>query len=671
MSRHRPVSVDQHGSTYELPAVTVDSPPSHSVEHQSDSLGSPAIIATDRLSTTSALRNWSPPTLPNRTGRNSSPALASLNSGRQLRASNAFSSTVEDGKADIGPIPPLVKRAEKPRIPTKAIKTSTGSGTPTLAPPTAVPPPEERISPFSTPPSSEGSPTTDVGFPPPSNRQGGGSHSPPVHHSVIEKRREQPATPPYNVHSLDPRQHGFQSQKGLVGSPELRPGLPPRPGMGELGLKDFLSVKPASAPAAVAAETTSRSHPPPKRSTPSGSIQDFEDQRHLRPAGWTSPHQSAGLVPSPLAHGKSSLPRDEDSEPLRLAIEATADVSAGFPDFSETNRRKPYLKEGPLEIHTKYDTRLFDICGHYMCTTGYLTKVWDLQDRDQVMSMSHGETVKVTALAFKPGENAETEGKRLWLGTSSGEIHELDIQSQAVVLTKASAHSRREIIKIYRHQNEMWTLDDEGKLNIWPPDKDGLPNLQNSHISFKVPRAHSFSLIIADQLWFATGKDIRVFQPGSSPDKSFQVLQRPLTQPGVGDVTSGAVISSHLDRAYFGHADGKVTIYSTQDFACLGIVNVSVYKINVLAGAGKYLWAGYNTGMIYVYDTESRPWKVKKDWHAHEGPVTSILVDRSSIWKLGRLQVASLGNDNAVRIWDGMLEEDWLGRLFFIHCDNF
>jgi len=434
--------------------------------------------------------------------------------------------------------------------------------------------------------------------------------------------------------------------------------------MTELNKKDFLSFKPASAPAAVAAEPMSRSHTPPKRSTPSGNKQALENQRHLRSAEWTPPHRSAALVQTHMAQRQVDPPIDDGSESWRPVIEATADVSTEFPDFSETNRRRPSFKEGPSEIHTKYDTRLFDICGQYVCTTGYLTKIWDLQNGQQVMSMSHGETVKVTALAFKPGGNAENEGMRLWLGTNSGDIHEIDIQSQMVVLTKTSAHPRREVTKIYRHQNEMWTLDDDGKLNIWLPDEDGLPNLQNSQVlSFRVPKAHSFSLIIADQLWFATGKEIRVFQPGVRSEELFPILQRPLTQPGVGDVTSGALISSHLDRAYFGHTDGKVTIYSTHDYACLGIINVSLYKINVLAGAGDYLWAGYNTGMIYVYDTESRPWKVKKDWQAHENPVASILVDRSSTWKIGRLQVASLGNDNAIRIWDGMLEEDWIGTL--------
>lgn len=134
-------------------------------------------------------------------------------------------------------------------------------------------------------------------------------------------------------------------------------------------------------------------------------------------------------------------------------------------------------------------------------------------------------------------------------------------------------------------------------------------------------------------------------------------------QPNVGEVTAGTMISGQGDRIYFGHIDGKVTIYSCKDYSCMGVVNVSLYKISCLVGVGDYLWAGYNTGMIYVYDTRTQPWKVKKDWKAHEKTIAGILVDRTSIWKLDRLQVASLGTDNLIHIWDGLLEEDWLGKV--------
>ena len=284
------------------------------------------------------------------------------------------------------------------------------------------------------------------------------------------------------------------------------------------------------------------------------------------------------------------------------------------------------------------------------------------------MSLSHGEVVKVLSLAFKPGKTLEEEGSRLWIGTNVGELQEIDIATQEVVSSRSSAHTRREIIKIYRHRREMWTLDDDGKLLVWPPDESGSPDLQYSFHSFRLPKGHSFSIVVGDQLWLATGKEIRIFRPGTTGEAGFSVLTKPLLYADAREVTSGTVLNSQQDKIYFGHADGKVTMYSTKDYSFLGVATVSSYKINSMAGVGDYLWAAYKTGMIYVYDTRSSPWKVKKDWAAHDGPISSIMVDPGSVWKLGRLNVCSLGEDQALRIWDGTLEDDWLGRMTMSLC---
>jgi WD40 repeat protein len=279
-----------------------------------------------------------------------------------------------------------------------------------------------------------------------------------------------------------------------------------------------------------------------------------------------------------------------------------------------------------------------------------------------ILELSHGERdIKITAIAFKPGANAEEEGKRVWLGSNYGDIQEVDLETQKVTGLKPQAHGRREIVKIHRHQNSMWSLDEEGKLHVWLPDDHGLPNLQYNPVSHRVQKGHSFSLVVGGRLWHASGKELRIYRPGADGDDSFFVTKQPIVQSSAGEITSGATISSQLDRVYLAHTDGKVSIYSSSNFKCLGIVNVSVYKINTLAGAGVYLWAGYNTGMIYVYDTRTQPWTVKKEWLAHEGPVLNIITDRSSIWKLGYLHVASIGVDNSIKIWDGLLGDDWLG----------
>ncbi len=75
---------------------------------------------------------------------------------------------------------------------------------------------------------------------------------------------------------------------------------------------------------------------------------------------------------------------------------------------------------------------------------------------------------------------------------------------------------------------------------------------------------------------------------------------------------------------------------------------------------GQQLWAGYSTGKICVYDIEQTPWVVAKEWQAHDNPVVKIIADRSSFYKLDRYQVVSLGADNMLRAWDGLLQEDWL-----------
>lgn len=387
--------------------------------------------------------------------------------------------------------------------------------------------------------------------------------------------------------------------------------------------------------------------PPPKRSQTS-------INNHFRQE--TKPHPQTQFVSQDLA------PSILDIGPPDVEAFSGNITQSLYPDTSNINRRPPFSQRGVKTIETHYDTKLFDISSRYLCTTGYLTRAWDLISGDMVLNLGHEEKeTRVTALAFKPGGSTEDEGLRIWLGTNYGDIQEVDIPSQTVLHIKSAAHSRREIIKIFRYQNTMWTLDDDGRLNIWPAGETGLPSLQCNPVPRRVSKGHSFSLIIQDALWVATGKDVRVFRPNAKDDAAFVVTKQALGQSSVGEITSGTVIAGQFDCVYFGHADGKVTVYSTADFTCLGIFNVSVYRINCLVGAGSYLWAGYNSGTVSIYDTTSQPWTAKKEWQAHNHPVANILVDRSSVWKSGLLRVVSIGTDNLVRIWDGMLEQDWLG----------
>lgn len=614
----------------------------------------------------------------------------------QNRPEHSFPSPVPGTTAKSAPAPPPINRAEKPRIPTKPGFADNNSTSSSLQPETTHS--GDRVSPFNTPPSSEGSPEADGSTPKTKSRRTSpytpieGSDEgyfprPPMHYAVVDRRRGQSGTSSRSKTSIDARESGFtKSQPRSSDLPERPPSLPPRPDFVEASQRPVMASQdsfhqrvdlksdqvqrnlPSGGRNSISAFarpawSTSGFLPPPKRSATSSSQEDskLDHRTPSRSVENKTPRVSTELGSKGPSIQQPQKPAVEDTNGGVFKLENNLAASLDYPDASQTNRRPPFIRQRLQEIQTKYETKLFDICGQHVCTTGYLTRAWNLLSGDPLMSMAHGEGIKITSLAFKPGATADEEGLRLWLGTNWGEIQEADLLTPNVIFAKSSAHARREVIRIHRHQNSMWSLDDDGKLHIWLPDDEGLPNLRYTPVSHRVPKGHTFSMVIRDCLWLATGKETRVFRPGSNNEASFFVTKHPLIQPNVGDVTSGAVISSQLDRVYFGHTDGKVTMYSTNDYMCLGVVNVSVYKINSLAGAGSYLWAGYNTGMIYVYDTRSQPWKVKKDWHAHDNPVANILIDRSSVWKFGLLQIASLGMDNAIRLWDGMLEEDWLG----------
>ncbi|KAL8850659.1 MAG: hypothetical protein Q9221_004378 [Calogaya cf. arnoldii] len=535
----------------------------------------------------------------------------------------------------------------------------------------------DRISPFSTPPSSDdsvndhpvsgGNPKEELSSPAPQGARDPENPTMPSRHASRNVQTRSPQrrqVPAMNATSI------AQSDRPARSNPLKPPELPPRPDtasrlpstpqahsrLSTHVLLDYRTPKPIDARNPLSSahgdilddiiQTTSSPLQPrliPSKKTIPG-------QFSQRPDGSSSFDLSQ----------RSMVLKDREPDADRVANN-NGNSSAEYLDESTSSRRLPYARVGSPVIHTNYDTRLFDMCAGYACCVGQLMRVWDLSSGKVVLSLAIGEKeVKATASAFKPGSKSAEDGSRLWVGTNFGDLQEVDIMTHRVVSSNLSAHSGREIIKIHRYQNSMWTIDEYGLLFVWPPGDGGLPTLGSMPRACKVPRGHIFSIVVGGLLWFATRKDVRVLCPSADEHGEFSIKQQPSHQPGVGEITSGAVVGCQLDKIYFGHNDGKISIYSTTNFTCLGIMTANVYKINCLVGAGTYLWAGYNTGKICVYDTRTKPWKVIKDYHAHEGPVISMSVDRSSLWASGQLRVGSLSLDNTIRLWDGLLEDDWL-----------
>ncbi|RMZ83835.1 hypothetical protein DV737_g1458, partial [Chaetothyriales sp. CBS 132003] len=413
-------------------------------------------------------------------------------------------------------------------------------------------------------------------------------------------------------------------------------------------------------PTARARRPTIRAPPPPRPSdsmstTPRKIRQPspIPPDRSTKPAPQGAPVKAATQQ---LIAKAPALPADAPFPPLPKRN--TSGHKTEYPDANHSNRRPPLYHSGLQGLHFKAESRAYDVCGNYLCVAGFMTKVFDISTGEQLSAINHGDTIRASAVRFKPAADVATEAKRIWIGNNAGELQEIDVLTHTLI-AENSSHNRCEIVRILRHGRDLWTLDSEGKLFVWPADESGTPNLKYSHITHRVPKGHTFSLVVRDNLWLATGKEVRVYRPGS--EANFAPLSKPLSQPGTGDITSGT--SGEEDdggRVYFGHTDGRVTIYSTSDYACVGNVKASDYKINGLAISGTSLWAAYKTGKIYVYDVTKSPWKVQKDWRAHAGPIIGLTLDPKTIWTLQRMQITSIGHDGQARFWDGLLEEDWI-----------
>ncbi|KAI1751635.1 Endonuclease/exonuclease/phosphatase [Xylaria castorea] len=572
-------------------------------------------------------------------------------------------------------VPPPVNRGDKP----SARLSLAGDNVPRLEPKPAPLRPDQR-SPFNTPPSTASVPENEESPPMlPTRPARPMSYIPslvrtntlpasfdpsPVHATVANKRRDletngsaKPTSAPPtrdDPPALPSRPPAVPETIPKIPANSMRP--PPRPARASIvGIPetDQVAVDTTVAtqqPKRIASTPTSQFSPPPARTHGRSMTVDRTSERV--PLEFREPPRRIPVV------GNSPV----NSDSTATAASVSTQITTAYPDASRVNRRPPYAKQGVHEIYTKFDVRKFDVCGEYVCTSGQLTRVWNLRDGELLVSFSHGEGVKATSVSFKPGLNVDREGLRLWIGNNIGEVIEADVATQSIVGNKSNVHGRYEVIKIFRHYNEMWTLDEGGTLHVWGPGSDGVPNLNNSpHQTYRLAKGHTFSMIVGEELWYCTGKEIRIFAPTVDGNNQVQVLMRPLVSEGAGEITSGTVLKSQPGKVYFGHTDGKVSIYSQKDFTCLSVLSISTYKINSLAGMGHHIWAAYNTGKISIYDVRSSPWVVKKDWQAHnDSPALRLIADPASFYRLGYQQVLSLGADNMVRAWDGLLQDDFL-----------
>ncbi|KAJ7983108.1 Endonuclease/exonuclease/phosphatase [Mycena polygramma] len=358
-----------------------------------------------------------------------------------------------------------------------------------------------------------------------------------------------------------------------------------------------------------------------------------------------------------------------------------------LPDSSRSSRRPPHLSfragyVGPSEPKITVPAHY----GHVIVSgtrivvaTHHHVKIYDVSQSDvPVFSLDkrdigHGHGIKelrVTSMEYRPCGAEADRGYLLWIGTKDGHLVELDVRTGCVTASKPAAHIHP-IVRIFRYGRSMVTLDDAGKTLLFAPSGDDAADID---LAFTPPRVaritekQDFAQMVGGKLWTATRAElhgarmqtIRVFDlfvPGA-PGRAVVPLEP------VGAITDATMLPSNPGIVYLGHEAGSVSLWTLEDDGwprCIEVVRVSTSDVLCVEGVNNRLWAGARSGMISAYDVSVKPWVVTNCWMAHQKlPVNQLAVDHYGIEKTGRLCVVSVGRDEQVKLWDGLLASDWV-----------
>ncbi|GAA5910302.1 uncharacterized protein JCM6883_001147 [Sporobolomyces salmoneus] len=393
-------------------------------------------------------------------------------------------------------------------------------------------------------------------------------------------------------------------------------------------------------------------------------------------------HATEKITPRPpTIHGGDGSSDEEE-------LDEAAARAQEFPDATFANRRPPTLRQR-RQIQSNNHFYSYAMRGHQVVTAHHRIHIWrpatsSLADEITIENDKH----KFLCLEFRAAglNNPEEDGRFVWAGTKDGHLYEFDLMERSITQVRTNLHAHP-VSHIFRIGRAMLTLDDSGKCHYFPEVEDGRAALLGGPSrQQRVPEKQTWAALIGDELWTSSGPitkqgatavsmrspQIRVFDPtGVRP---FSLLPRPLVTPesaGVfGAVTASAVVPSQPNLLFLGHDNGFVSVWDRTNYSCVLVQRLSPYSISALVGVKRYLWAGFRTGNIYVYDVDKEPWTVLKAWKAHKDPIVSLVVDPSALWTEEILQVASATADE-ISLWDGFLRDDWLDHELHLRQPDF
>ncbi|KAI9019267.1 Endonuclease/exonuclease/phosphatase [Phycomyces nitens] len=347
-----------------------------------------------------------------------------------------------------------------------------------------------------------------------------------------------------------------------------------------------------------------------------------------------------------------------------------------YPDFTNASRKPPVGHSSGQRLGgSKHTVCAIAASGSTLAIGGHTTRIWDIEKNACLYAvdpaMPNENNDKVRSMAFAPCRNPANEGHYLWVGMQDGMLMVLDANRQMILGKRTNFHSAP-VLFIMRHKNtEMWTIDESGLLKIWPAlavDCDQHDPLDINPGHCQVTSKAVAAVKVDSCLFMSTGRTLESHEIPLSKNPIRKRIPNDL-----GNITQLAAVPYHYHHIFASHDNGKISIWDRANIERVQVITVSMYGISAMVGVGDYyLWVGYNTGMIYVYDTRPEQWLVVKVWKAHSSAVSCIVVDDTGlILDHGTVQVVSTDSSGNVAYWDGLLQDDWQEQILHSHVREY
>ena len=485
-------------------------------------------------------------------------------------------------------------------------------------------------------------------------------------------------------------------QTNSLQDPKISRVVPPRP---PPRLKNAISLTqsaspprsshiPPPLPARKATSTAHEDTPPPRTLAPRILEDTTYPESIIEPSSTFTERKTFGSLPPPPKRQiglKDDLPefrrQQQFSDSSDEEEEEESKVRIDLPDSSRSSRKPPYADFYPhseSRIHVPHNGAYAVAGSTVAVVSSHVIKLFDLTISESPLYALDMKDItpdhrskKPTSLAFRNSRPLGEKATLLWIGTKEGHLFEVDIRSAALVSSKIAAHTQA-VTHIFSTGHIMVTMDDNGKGLVFSPD-----NSQDFVLSTAQPRVlrisdkQDFVELIAGMLWTSArgpstsssrGPIVRVYDIHTLGSSGRSLLPT----EHVGTVTCGTMLPSNPGYIYLGHEGGMITIWSLEGEQnvpeCVDVVKVSMSDILCLAGVNDRLWGGSRAGYISAYDTSQKPWVTTNSWVAHKDvPVTQLSVDPWSVPSVGKLCTVSVGRDERIRFWDGLLAVSWIG----------